>query len=511
MGNEQARSRRARFRPHVGYVVAMTLFAGVFVALVLSAYHAPRPHNLPVGIVAPAPVATQIETALDKAAPGAFAPQIYGSEAAARTGLSRGTLDGALIATPGRPRLLLALAQGTAPAQTLTTAFGAFAARSGHTLAVTDVVPPLPGDSLALSPFFVILSVLFPSMAAGSASALVFRRSSVAWCVGAPVAAAVAIGLVTAAIADGIAGLGNYPAIAGIVTLFVLAVALPTAALGRIRPPLMALALLVLVVLSIPVSGGPSGLGAFIPTYLRVLHPALPLGVAAGAVRSVVYFGGYGTAGPLSVLASWVVVSLAGLVAVTLWRRAQARRQLAPTPAATALAPTAAAPVGAAVPVGAGEHRIPAATDSPTPDVVIGFDDSAPSRRALSAAARLAAARHGTLHIIYSDHVLIDSDLAGFAHAEMGEARDEEAARVAAAAAELSAEAGDDIAYTFERSPSSAADAILDAANALPGRTGSGGGPLIVVGRSGHGAHRLLGSVPTHLLAHSPYPILAIP
>lgn len=97
----------------------------------------------------------------------------------------------------------------------LTTAFSAVAARLGQVLTVTDVVPPLPGDSPALSPFFVILSVLLPSMAAGSASALVFRRSRVGWCVAAPVVAAVGIGLVTAAIADGVAGLGNYPAIAG--------------------------------------------------------------------------------------------------------------------------------------------------------------------------------------------------------------------------------------------------------------------------------------------------------
>ena len=175
MGKEKVRQRRAEFRPHTGYVAAMVLFAAVFAALVLSAYHAPKPHGLPVGIVAPAAVTRQLEHALGQAVPGGFDPQVYGSEDAARAALSRGTLDGALIDPVARPRLLLALAQGTAPAQAVTTAFDAFAARSGRTLVVTDVVPPLPGDSLALSPFFVILSVLLPGMAAGSASALVFR------------------------------------------------------------------------------------------------------------------------------------------------------------------------------------------------------------------------------------------------------------------------------------------------------------------------------------------------
>jgi nucleotide-binding universal stress UspA family protein len=34
---------------------------------------------------------------------------------------------------------------------------------------------------------------------------------------------------------------------------------------------------------------------------------------------------------------------------------------------------------------------------------------------------------------------------------------------------------------------------------------------VIVVGRSGHAARHLLGSVPTRLLHHSPYPVLTIP
>jgi len=59
---------------------------------------------------------------------------------------------------------------------------------------VTDVIPPLARDSDALSPFFVILGVLVPSLAAGSASALAFRHARPAWCVRARSRAAVVIG-----------------------------------------------------------------------------------------------------------------------------------------------------------------------------------------------------------------------------------------------------------------------------------------------------------------------------
>ena len=496
------RAHRAGFRPHLGYVAAIVLFAAVFASLVLSAFHAPKPHDLSVGIVAPASVARQVEGALDAAEPGGFDLRVYPSEAAARVGIAQGSVYGALIDSSGRPQLLVAQAAGTAPTQALTTAFGAVAAHSGKSLVVTDVVPPLPEDSLALSPFFVILSVLFPSLAAGSASALVFRRAKAAWCVAAPVVAAIGIGVVAAAIADGVAGLGHYPAIAGIVALFALAVAAPTAALGRIKPPLMALMLLVGVVLGIPVSGGPSGLAPFVPAFLRVLHPALPLGLAANVVRSVVYFDGHGTTGPLWVLAIWAVLGLVALTLVTRWRQAQALRMGTVPGVATLGDGHAQADYGTVSPT-------PADAPSPFPlaGFVVGFDNSAPAQRALRQAARLAAGKHEVMHVVYADHVVIDSDLSGLAHAEMEEARDEEAVAVAQAAAEIATQAG--VAYTFERSRSTAGDAILSAAHALAATHERS--PVIVVGRSGHAAHHLLGSVPTHLLARSPFPVLAIP
>jgi hypothetical protein len=275
----------------------------------------------------------------------------------------------------------VAEAGGTAPAQALMTAFGAVAGRSGRALAVTDVAPPRPGDTQALSAFFVLLGVLVPSLAAGSASALVFRRARPAWCVAAPVVVAVAIGVVAAGLADGVAGLGHYPAIAAIIALFSLAVAAPTAALGRVWPPLVAAAVLVFLVFGLPVSGGPANLALFAPGFLRVLHPALPLGTAASALRDAVYFGGYGTAGPLWVLAAWAVAGVAALALVTAWRRAPALLD----PRRPALA--AAGAFG------------------PSPgSLVVGFDNSEPARRALGWAARRLAGRPGappgTLHVV---------------------------------------------------------------------------------------------------------------
>src|SRR5579862_2042227 len=94
---EHARSNRSRFRPHVGFVLVSTLFTAIFVALVLSAFHAPSPHGLPVGIVAPATVTGQVEGALDRHQPDGFDLRTYPSAAAARVAIAHADVDGALI------------------------------------------------------------------------------------------------------------------------------------------------------------------------------------------------------------------------------------------------------------------------------------------------------------------------------------------------------------------------------------------------------------------------------
>jgi len=510
---DHARRYQARFRPHAGFILAHAAFAAIFVTLVLSAFHAPSPHAVPVGIVAPATATGQVEDALDASAQGGFDLRVYPSEARARTGIAHREVDGALIATGRQLRLLVAQADGTGPAQALTKAFDTIAARSGRPLAVTDVAPPLADDSEALSPFFVVLGVLIPSLVAGSASALVFRRARLAWCVAAPAVVAVAIGLVAAGIADGVSGLGHFAAIAAIVALFSLAVAAPMAALGRIWPPLVSLALLVFLVFGIPASGGPANLAPFGPAFLRLLHPVLPFGAAADALRGAVYFDGFGTAGPVSVLAVWAAAGVTALALVVALRRPAPTRLVsltkpgAPVPVQTVPARQAnedalSSPTGPGL---AGAAALPGPA-SPV-SLVVGFDNSEPARRALSWTVRQAAARPAVLRIVYADHVIVNSDLSGFAHAEMAAARDQEAAEVAGAAAEIAAGSG--VPYTFERRLGAPADAILSSASTQAAAGDSE--PVIVVGRSGHATRHVLGSVPVRLLHHSPYPVLAVP
>jgi nucleotide-binding universal stress UspA family protein len=258
---------------------------------------------------------------------------------------------------------------------------------------------------------------------------------------------------------------------------------------------------LVFIVCGIPASGGPANLASFTPGFMRALGHALPLGIAASTIRNVVYFGGHATGPYLWTLAAWALAGLVGLFLVTALRR--------PAPAVTESVPPSVvlAEPAPALAADATAPALPGAGPAGSVNLIVGFDGSEPARRALTWAADLLKSHPGTLHVIYADHELIDSDLAGFGRAEMDEARDEKAASVAAAAAEFAAAAA--TPYTFERRRESAADAIIDAAGACaaaePAST-----PIIVTGRSHHVPHRVIGSVPVHLLHESPYPVLTI-
>jgi hypothetical protein len=289
-------------------------FAAAFIGTALSAFHQPTPHAVPVGIVAPARVDHEVRSALAARAPGGFHLDPFPSVARARAAIDDRKVDGALVAAPHGMTLLVAQAGGSAPAQLLTNTFTGLAAKTGQPLAVVDAVPPLRNDSLALSSFFMIMCVLFPSLATGAATAHLFRRHRTAWRIAVPAVAAVAIGLSASAVAAGITGFGDYLPVAGIVALFSLAISAPTAALGRIKLPLIALAVITFLIVGLPVSGGPSGLGSFGPGFLRALDSALPLGVAADAVRNTIYFHGSDTAGSLWVLGGWAAAGIGALL-----------------------------------------------------------------------------------------------------------------------------------------------------------------------------------------------------
>src|ERR1700734_2674467 len=112
------------YRALAGFLVACAAFAAIFVALAVGAYHAPRPHNLPVGIVGSATVTGGVAHALDGALPGAISWRSSPSAGAAQSGIMQRQVDGWLVASSPILRGLIATGGGTSPANFLTQAFG---------------------------------------------------------------------------------------------------------------------------------------------------------------------------------------------------------------------------------------------------------------------------------------------------------------------------------------------------------------------------------------------------
>src|SRR5215469_4343692 len=102
--------------------------------LVGTAIRDPRPHDIPVGLVGPAPAVRQVSTAFGSAAPGAFQFTTYGSEDVARAALDSRSVEGVLVL--------------------------------GASVTVETVHPFASGDPHGLILFFLVVAVLVSALVA---------------------------------------------------------------------------------------------------------------------------------------------------------------------------------------------------------------------------------------------------------------------------------------------------------------------------------------------------------
>jgi nucleotide-binding universal stress UspA family protein len=148
-------------------------------------------------------------------------------------------------------------------------------------------------------------------------------------------------------------------------------------------------------------------------------------------------------------------------------------------------------------------------TSAPSADdlcLVVGYDGSAPSNRALDAAVRLLRGRTGRIEVVYIAHL---SSMEMFSAGALGEVEEDfdEVER------ELRAEAGKHLRGIEERCGFArrqgpiAEELIMVAAAARDAYVSV----VIVVGSSSHAAHRMVGSVAVNLARHSPVPLIIVP
>lgn len=148
---------------------------------------------------------------------------------------------------------------------------------------------------------------------------------------------------------------------------------------------------------------------------------------------------------------------------------------------------------------------------------VVGFDGSASSLRAVDAAARLLHDRPGGMEIVYVAHVsaiAAAADIGGEASAQVRQSFDDATrelsvqVRTHLQAAHLRGAAQ---RWHFQRRDGAIADELIAVADELCRRRGPEAAVVIVVGRSEHGYHHVLGSVPQALERHDHFPVIVIP
>jgi hypothetical protein len=313
-------------RPFLPPLLVGLFIMVAFVGLIGSAIQRLQPHEIPVGLVGPAPAVQQISSSFGTAAPGAFAFTTYGSEQDARAALDARTVDGVLILGAGDPNLIVSGAAGDGVVGVITAAFANAFKAQGATMTVETVHPFSSGDPHGLVLYFVVVATLISTLAA---QAILFATAK-----GTGLRARLAFVIVFGALA-GVVGMGMATWIAGdygsglwaagsLVALASIAVGAVVVGSARLLgPPGIGLAAFVVVLLDLVSSGGPVG-SQLLPDFYRALAPWMPAGQLYSAMRGALFFDGAGLQVPIAVLAGWLV---GGLILLVLGELVARRRQ----------------------------------------------------------------------------------------------------------------------------------------------------------------------------------------
>ncbi|MFI2435249.1 ABC transporter permease [Streptomyces sp. NPDC018693] len=326
--------------PHGRRLLVATLLAPVLAALALWAFAWPAartaPHDLPLGVAGPAAATAPLEQQLRKGHEGAFEVHRYGDEAAARDAIEDRTVYGAVVATPGGPKLLTASAASPVVAQLLQQAVGEQAAASGTRLTTEDVVAAPAADPRGAALASSVLPMVLAGIAAGAAVTLLGLRGVRAALV--LTGAAALVGLTAAAIADSWLGVltGNWWAEAGVFSLWMLAVGAAVAGTAALLGTAgVGLVSALVMLIGNPFSGASSA-PQLLPEPVGVIGQWMPPGAGASLLRSVAFFDGAAAAGPLLTLAWWAALGLgAVLLGTNLKSRGQNPAQDVERPLAT--------------------------------------------------------------------------------------------------------------------------------------------------------------------------------
>jgi hypothetical protein len=309
-----------RSPPALVLVLGVLLLQLGFIFSYVAAFHNPKPHRIPVGIVAPAAIAPRVVRQLD-AVPGHVASaRAIATAAQARQQIRTGSLSAAVLVNPTgtTDQLLYASGGGESVASTVQQAATEVEARYHRHITATDLVPLQAGDGRGLTGFYLVVGWVI----GGYLMAAILGIANGAKPSGIREAATRVLVIVPYAIVSGLGGVLIVDQLLGALTghlvalwwLGVLVVA-ATAASTMAFQALFGTAGIGVVILAFVILGNPSAGGAYQPTMLpgfwRAISGWLPNGAGTDTARRIVYFSSHGITEHLVLLAVYI---LAGAV-----------------------------------------------------------------------------------------------------------------------------------------------------------------------------------------------------
>ena len=297
--------------PFIRPLIGGLLIVVVLIGLIGTAIKNPQPHDIPVGLVGPAPAVQQISSAFATAAPGAFQFTTYASEQDGRAALDNWSVDGILILGGASPHLVIAGAAGDGVTGVITGAFTNVFKAQGATLTIETVHSFAAGDAHGLILFFVVVATLISTLASQAILFATAKGASLGLRLGFTVAYGALAGITAMGMATWISGgYGDgFWAAAALVAHASIAIGTVIGGLVRLLGVAGIGLAALLMLLSLVSSGGPVG-SQLLPDFYRALAPWATAGQLYSALRAALFFNGAALQTPIVVLSGWLVVGL---------------------------------------------------------------------------------------------------------------------------------------------------------------------------------------------------------